>query len=278
MTGGGSTTFIPWGYTTDVPVAAYEVQQAVRTRPKIRTIRGILGCSFFYWYNRRTLNYFNYFTEVEDTFIRRRGKHLFLSPLDWALIEAWQDRGIPMHVVIRSIESVFDVFDQQPAGTRTIKSLFYCREEVESQFLEWQRTQVGGHDVAEAATAGEFNLEAIRSHIDASIAKLSAVEIETILEDVSRAIARLEQLKADLSDDPETIDATLSDVEKLLERAMLTNWDAAHLKYIESQVTAELKQYKREMEADAYRSTFDLMLMRRLREEAAIPRLGLYYL
>lgn len=183
-----------------------------------------------------------------------------------------------MHVVIRSIESVFDVFDQQPAGTRTIKSLFYCREEVESQFLEWQRTQVGGHDEAETATAGEFNLEAIRSHIDASIAKLSAVEIETILEDVSRAIARLEQLKADLSDDPETIDATLSDIEKLLERAMLTNWDAAHLKYIESQVTAELKQYKREMEADAYRSTFDLMLMRKLREEAAIPRLGLYYL
>ena len=62
------------------------------------------------------MNYYNYFTEIEDTFIRRRGKNLFLSPLDWALIEVWQDRGIPLHIVIRSIESVFDVFDRQPPG------------------------------------------------------------------------------------------------------------------------------------------------------------------
>lgn len=223
------------------------------------------------------VNYFNYFTEIEDTFIRRRGRNLFLSPIDWALIESWQDRGIPMHIVIRAIESVFDVFDQQPVGTRTIKSLFYCREEVESQFIEWQRSQVGGHNETAEAT-GEFNIDAIKAHIDASIEKLRAVELENIREDIERAVSRLEQLRTDISDDPETIDATLSDVEKLLKRAMLANWDAVHLKYIESQVTAELKQYKRDMEDAAYRSTFDLMLMRRLREEAAIPRLGLYYL
>lgn len=228
-------------------------------------------------YTRVFVNYFNYFTEIEDTFIRRRGKNLFLSPIDWALIEAWQDRGIPMHIVIRAIESVFDVFDQQPIGTRTIKSLFYCREEVESQFVEWQRTQVGGHNETAEAT-GEFNIDAIRAHIDSSIEKLRAVEIESIREDIERAVSRLVQLQTDISDDPETIDGTLSDIEKLLERAMLTNWDAVHLKYIESQVTAELKQYKRDMEAAAYKSTYDLMRMRRLREEASIPRLGLYYL
>ncbi len=182
-----------------------------------------------------------------------------------------------MHIVIRSIESVFDVFDQQPAGTRTIKSLFYCREEVESQFVEWQRSQVGGHGET-AVTNGEFNVDAITSHIDSSIEKLNAVAIDTIREDIERAVSRLEQLKTDISDDPETIDATLSDIEKLLERSMLTNWDAVHLKYLESQTKAELKQYKADMDAAAYKSTFDLMLMRRLREEAAIPRLGLYYL
>src|SRR5436189_3489481 len=92
------------------------------------------------------LNYFNYFAEIEETFVRRRGKHLFLSPLDWALIEAWQERGVPLHIVIRSIESVFDVFDEQPAGTRTIKSLFYCREEIESQHAEWLRSRAGASD------------------------------------------------------------------------------------------------------------------------------------
>ena len=87
------------------------------------------------------MNYYNYFTEIEDTFIRRRGRNLFLSPLDWALMEAWRDRGIPLHIVIRSIESVFDVYDRQPPGTRTIKTLFYCREEVEVQYAEWQTAQ-----------------------------------------------------------------------------------------------------------------------------------------
>src|SRR3954462_11772574 len=92
------------------------------------------------------VTYYNYFTEIEDTFVRRRGKHLFLSPLDWALMDGWKERGIPLHIVIRSIESVFDVFDRQPAGTRTIKSLFYCREEIESQYTEWLNSRVGGSE------------------------------------------------------------------------------------------------------------------------------------
>src|SRR3954469_11395493 len=110
------------------------------------------------------MNYFNYFTEIEDTFVRRRGKHLFLSPLDWALIEAWQERGVPLHIVIRSIESVFDVYDQQPPGTRTIKSLFYCREEIESQHAEWLRSRAGSDDGEETASSG-FSIETVRSHI-----------------------------------------------------------------------------------------------------------------
>ena len=223
------------------------------------------------------MNYFNYFTEVEDTFIRRRGKNLFLSPIDWALIEAWQDRGIPMHIVIRAIESVFDVFDQQPPGTRTIKSLFYCREEVESQFTEWSRSQAGSHGDA-VTEESEYAVDEIRKHISGAIAKLNTIANPNLAEEIARAVARLEQLNTDLSDNPEIVDGTLSDIEKLLERAMLTNWDRVHLKFIESQTAAALKQYKAEMDAAAYKNTFDLMLIKRLREEAGIPRLGLYYL
>jgi hypothetical protein len=32
------------------------------------------------------------------------------------------------------------------------------------------------------------------------------------------------------------------------------------------------------MEPDVYKTTFELMLLKRLREEAGIPRLGLFYL
>ena len=89
------------------------------------------------------MNYFNYFSEIEETFIRRRGRNLLLSPLDWALIETWQERGIPLHIILRGIENVFDAHDKNPNKRRTIKSLSYCKEEIEAQYAEWLEMQVG---------------------------------------------------------------------------------------------------------------------------------------
>ena len=48
------------------------------------------------------MNYFNYFTEIEEHFQRARGTSLFLlSPLDWALIETWSESGVPLEAVLR---------------------------------------------------------------------------------------------------------------------------------------------------------------------------------
>ncbi len=183
-----------------------------------------------------------------------------------------------MHIVIRSIESVFDVFDQQPPGTRTIKSLFYCREEVESQFLEWQRSQVGGHGDTTETKPDEYGVDAIKAHITASIAKLEAIDLPSLADGIGRAVVRLRQLEADIADDPETADGTFSDIEKLLERELRENLDLEIRKAAEKETTAELRQYKAEMTPEAYKNTFDLMLVKRLRETTGVPRLGLYYL
>ena len=69
-------------------------------------------------------NYFNYFTEIEDAFVRRRGKHLMLSPMDWALIERWKELNVPLHIVLRGIEKSFDSWEAIPRK-RTVKSLLY---------------------------------------------------------------------------------------------------------------------------------------------------------
>lgn len=224
------------------------------------------------------MNYFNYFTEIEDTFVRRRGKHLFLSPLDWALIDEWKSRGIPLHIVIRSIESVFDVFDKQPAGTRSIKSLFYCREEIDSQYSEWLASRTGSHhEGGDDDGAGVSQID-ISQHIAGAIEKLRAVDYPALAEDISRAIVRLEELRVDLFGDNEAVDKTLGDIERLLDRAMLANWEPQHLKAIERDVATQLGAYKAEMEPAAYKQTYELMLLKRLRDEARIPRLSLFYL
>lgn len=221
------------------------------------------------------MNYYNYFTEIEDTFVRRRGKHLFLSPLDWALMDGWKERGIPLHIVIRAIESVFDVFDRQPAGTRTIKSLFYCREEIESQYLEWLNSRVGATEDQEVS---QFPRDQIAQHIQTAIEKLRTIGNDRMSEDIARAVARLEELAADLNGSTESIDGTLGNIEKILDRTLLTNWDEVQLKQFEKETAAELRPYKPEMEPDVYRNTYELMVLKRLRDESGMPRLPLFYM
>src|SRR5919112_2801081 len=103
---------------------------------------------------RAPLNYFNYFTEIEEAFIRRRGKHLLVSPLDWSLMESWKKMGIPLHVVLRGIEKAFDSYESRPRN-RSVKTLYYCQEEVEAQFKEWLELKAGAHAPADAARPAE---------------------------------------------------------------------------------------------------------------------------
>lgn len=223
------------------------------------------------------MNYYNYFTEIEDTFIRRRAKHLLLSPIDWAMIEGWKERGIPLHVVIRAIESVFDGYDKNP-GPRSIKGLLYCREEVEAQFQEWTASQAGKSKDGSNSGSLEFSPEQIVEHIDDVIRKLEASSNPELREDIERSIGRLKQLAIDHSNDLETADHSLSDIESFLEHALLTKLDAGRLSRVESDVASQLRPYKSQMDAEAYKQTLRVMMLKRLRDEEGIPRLSLFYL
>lgn len=224
------------------------------------------------------MNYFNYFTEIEDTFVRRRGKHLFLSPLDWALIESWKERGIPLHIVIRAIESVFDGFDRQPPGTRSIRSLFYCREEVEVQYAEWLRSQAGRADEEDPSDTTEIPDDAIRKHLADCKEKLEGLDSPNLGDGPKRAAGRLAELLEETSFDNEKLEARLADIERMLERSMLENWDKDDLEMIRKDVEKQLREHKSSMTADEYDNTFKILLIKVLREAAGVPRLGLFYL
>lgn len=223
------------------------------------------------------MNYYNYFTEIEDTFVRRRGKHLLLSPIDWAMIEGWRDRGVPLHIVIRAIENVFDGFDKNP-GPRSIKGLLYCKEEVEAQFLEWSAMQAG--KVKDGSTDGsqEFSAERIVEHIEKVIGELEESKNPDLREDIERAIERLRKLAAEYSNDLETADRSLSDIENLLEHSLLTKLDPVRLAEVEKDIASQLRPFKSQMEPDAYKQTSRVMILKRLRDEEGIPRLSLFYL
>ena len=87
-------------------------------------------------------NYFNYFTEIEEHFQRRRGGILLLSTLDWALIETWKDAGIPLEAVLRGIDAAFERYEKRPTP-RKVNSLAYCAQEVLAAAEEMKEAAVG---------------------------------------------------------------------------------------------------------------------------------------
>src|SRR5215469_12138934 len=88
-------------------------------------------------------NYFNYFTEIEEHFQRRRGTLLLLSPLDWALMETWKDAGVPLEAVLRGIDTTFDKWDRRPRKTRKVNGLAFCSQEVLASAKEMKEAAVG---------------------------------------------------------------------------------------------------------------------------------------
>lgn len=232
------------------------------------------------------MNYFKYFSEIEEAFIRRRGRNLLLSPLDWALIEAWQERGIPLRIVLRGIEKVFDTYDKKPDRRRPIKSLMYCREEIEAQYAEWKDSQIGKNG-AEAVALEEppggvadsalFSSEAVTDHLKkislelAEALKIADGELKQVLEKIAD---RLEKLgKTRLSDDKteEILEKCDALVDEVLLRCLVTE-------ELKNETKKQISAYRNKMEKEVFQRTLELMLVKNLREKRQIPQFSLFYL
>jgi hypothetical protein len=236
------------------------------------------------------LNYFNYFTEIEDAFVRRRGKHLLLSPMDWALIESWKEMEVPLHVALRGIENAFDSWESKPRK-RTIKSLLYCQEEVEAQFAEWRESQVGASSEPAAPENGErqpFSREAIIEHLKrgraalvAARAQRAAQASDEFSEVLARAAARIDELEQEFestSVDTRKLEQSLTGLERMLSDALHSAVDPERLTTLQQEVKEQLKPYRKQMDPAVYQQTFDNLLLKRLRELYSVPRLSLFYL
>jgi signal recognition particle GTPase len=229
------------------------------------------------------LNYFNYFSEIEAAFIRRRGRNLLLSPLDWDLIETWQERDIPLQIVIRAIEDVFDAYDKKETKRRAIKSLSYCKDEVEARHEEWIAAQTGKSKSSEhvggvAESKPEtFSKAAIEEHFDRILAEFTAAKNKFVAE----SIVRLEKVESDLREidsqvfTAEKLEDRLEELDKTVDEILL---ESEHSAPTTEELSKNMSEYKTKMDAAAFERTFKLMLLKQLRDDTGIPRFSLFYL
>jgi hypothetical protein len=244
------------------------------------------------------LNYFNYFTEIEETFVRRRGKHLLLSPMDWALIENWKAMSIPLHVALRGIEQAFDSWEAKPRK-RSVKTLLYCQEEVEAQYAEWLESRVGAGAAAngDSSSTSEpngadeglpFPRQSIIEHLQrcrSALTRASDNRKETeddFADALLRAINLLEDLEHDFANsqlpDAQKLELSLTGLERMLSDAIRSTVPVEDLAAARSEVKEQLRPYRRQMEKGVYEQTAENLLLKRLREHFAVPRLSLFYL
>jgi hypothetical protein len=223
-------------------------------------------------------NYFNYFTEIEEHFQRRRGSLLLLSTLDWALIETWREAGIPLAAVLQGIDAAFDKYDarKNKARVRRVNGLAYCAQEVISAMDAMQEAAVGAKPARPSTEEQGFEQERIAAHLEGAAQQLRntkgglgeiADRLQVLAKDTRAKLPQLEELEQ-----------SLTVLEEKLFAILLTSTPEAELLALRQQAAAELAPYRSRMPAMQIRQVEQQFLHKRLLEKFNLPRLSLFYM
>lgn len=219
------------------------------------------------------LNYFNYFTEVEEQFQRARATGLFLlSPLDWALIESWKNSGIPLEAVLRGIQAAFDQWRAKKRKTQMVNSLAYCSQAV------MKEAELMAHNLPSTAAVEQepaFPLDSVRAHLEKSRdALLRAAGYEEIAAGVAGLLANLEEHFANL----EELDQRLTAMEDKMAALARTRLSDEDLFQMRRELDSQLRPYRGKMTADQLARLEKSFLDRKVYEHYGLPRLSLFYM
>lgn len=240
-------------------------------------------------------NYFNYFTEIEEHFCRRRGTLLTVSTLDWALMETWKDAGIPLEAVLRGIDATFDRYDRRPprGKVKKINGLGWCAQEVLAAAEEMQEAATGTRrePAKEVPGLGHREIAAYLAHNAAELEKISdqtpsgplhsaaAQCADTLLEwsEIENAKTALEP-PANSSSQLEDLERELTVLEEKLLAALRLSASEGDLVRLRAEADREIAPYRNKMPGFQIEQLRQQFVHKRLFEQAKIPRLSLFYL
>jgi len=230
-------------------------------------------------------NYFNYFTEIEEHFQRRRGSLLLLSTLDWALIETWREAGVPLEAVLRGIDAAFEKYEARKAHARVrrVNGLAYCTQEIMAAVEDMKEASIGTASAhKDEGPAPGFEPERIAAHLELCSEELGAATLAEIAQPTAQEMSqRLRGLAMGVrveQPDLEELERTLTVMEEKLFATLMTTTPEADLLTVREQAARELAPYRRRMQAIQIRQIEQQFLHKRLLEKYKLPRLSLFYM
>ena len=219
------------------------------------------------------LNYFNYFTEIEEHFQKARGTGLFLlSPLDWALVESWKNSDVPLEAVLRGIDVAFEKWRSKKSKVQAVNSLAYCAQAVltEAQIMAGAQPAAAPKEVE-----APFSLDELRNHLARNADDLRA---KSGFEEIAGALERLAAVAESQYSDLEQLEQRLTAMEEkmiALARGAQTEEDLFQAR---RELELQLRPYRGKMSAPQLAMLEKQYLDRRLLERSGLPRLSLFYL
>lgn len=232
-------------------------------------------------------NYFNYYTEIEDHFQRRRGTLLLLSTLDWALIATWQEAGFPLRAVLAGIDATFDRYESRKAKgrTRAVNGLAYCAQEVLRAVEEMHEaaTGAGGKSPTQSEESG-FENARITAYLQETAMQLRSTKVPAAAQPVFTEISEkltelaLSAKSAEKSPAMETLEQHLLAMEDQLFAALQTFSTAEYLLVLRERSARELAPYRSRLQTTQIRQIEQQFLRRSLFEKNNVPRLSLFYM
>ena len=233
-------------------------------------------------------NYFNYFTEIEEYFWKKRGAHLLVSPLDWAIMETWQKAGVPLEAVLKGIDRAFESYQRSRRGAgKPLKSLAYCTDAVLQATEEGLEAAAGsapknGREAKDAFPREELKAYLIRNaaQVDAAARKHEGrgPELAARLREIAES-ARNSSLLLDSPGkvDFEDLERRLTVLDDKIGALLITHAAEDLLQRIRREVEGQLSAYRRKMKAEQLALVETKYTQKRLLEEFTLPRLSLYY-
>jgi hypothetical protein len=227
-------------------------------------------------------NYFNYFTEIEEHFQRRRGSLLLLSTLDWALIETWRDAGIPLEAVLRGIDDAFDKHEARQRSNpnrrlRQVNGLAWTAQAV-LEAAELQKEAATGMQQSSDVESG-FEAQRIAAHLESAAVALASATIAA--EPLAIITVRLRELASPdalRSANLEELERNLATLEEKLFAAVITHVPEELLLGFKSEAARDLAAYRSRMTAVQLRQIEQQFVHKRLLEHYRLPRLSLFYM
>jgi hypothetical protein len=246
------------------------------------------------------MNYYNYFTEIEEHFVRRRGKSLLVSPMDWSLIAAWRDTGVPLHVALRGIDVAMDAFfAKKHRQSEKVSTLFYCHDSVMAEYARHLESHLGENASDRNVKAREAGLKppeedgvgpdkaGVQRFLAERIAEIKALHAKQSAaggpsDEIERVLRRLEEIARDAGSDNqlelESLERDLGILDEALVLALRGMIPPEFVEEWEKEARKELKVYRKRLPKDTYTRILENFRRSKIHRHFGLGELSLFHL